>query len=209
VDLYQALQVTLSPAIRAIWRVRVRGHEHVPASGPGIVVANHESQTDPFFLGAAFERQLHFVAKEELWSVPAVGRLLERGGMIPIGRGRGDREAMGAAEARLDADDLLAMFPQGTTIPHPERTWLRGAARLALQTGAPLIPVALVHTEKVLRPVRPKVGLPSVVVLIGEPLRVSPSAVTIRAARELTAEVRGAVDDLRAPFGPPAHVTAG
>jgi 1-acyl-sn-glycerol-3-phosphate acyltransferase len=208
-DLYQGLQATLAPAIRAVWRMQVRGREHVPAGGPGIVVANHESQTDPFFLGAAFERQLHFVAKEELWAVPGVGRLLERAGGIPIGRGRGDREAMGAAEARLAAGDLLAMFPQGTTIPHPERTWLRGAARLALLTGAPLVPVALVHTEKVLRPVRPKIGFPSVVVLIGEPIRVAPGPATIRAARELTADVRAAVDDLRAPFPPPAHVSAG
>ncbi len=200
------LQATLAPAIRAGWRVRVRGHEHVPASGPGIVVANHESQTDPFFLGAAFERQLHFVAKEELWSIPAVGWTLERAGGIPIGRGRGDREAMSAAEERLVAGDLLAMFPQGTTIPRPGRTWLRGAARLALQTGALLLPVALVNTEKVFRPVRPKVGFPSVIVLIGEPLDVLPAPATIRAARELTAEVRAAVEDLRAPFDPPAHV---
>lgn len=204
--LYEALQVTLAPAIRAVWRVQARGHEHVPAMGPGIVVANHESQTDPFFLGAAFERPLHFVAKEELWSIPGVGWALDRAGAIPIGRGRGDREAMGAAEERLVAGELLAMFPQGTTIPRPDRTWLRGAARLALQTGAPLVPVALVHTEKVLRPVRPKIGFPSVVVVIGEPIWVEPGAATIRAARELTAEVRARVEDLQAPFGAPAHV---
>jgi 1-acyl-sn-glycerol-3-phosphate acyltransferase len=206
VTLYEALQATLVPPIRHVWRVQVRGHEHVPDTGPGIVVANHESQTDPFFLGAAFERQLHFVAKEELWALPAVGWILAQLGGIPVGRGRGDREAMGAAEERLRTGELVAMFPQGTTIPRPDRVWLRGAARLALATGAPLIPVALVHTERVLRPVRPKVGLPSVVVLIGEPISVAPGPATISAARRLTADVRAAVEDLRAPFGPPAHV---
>jgi 1-acyl-sn-glycerol-3-phosphate acyltransferase len=206
VTLYELLQVTLAPAIRAVWRVQVRGREHVPESGPGIVVANHESQTDPFFLGAAFTRPLHFVAKEELWTFGPFGWGLDRAGAIPIGRGRGDYSAMEAAEARVAAGDLLAMFPQGTTIPRPKRTWLRGAARLALTTGAPLIPVALVHTEKVFRPVRPKVGFPSVLVLVGEPIQVERGAGTIRAARELTARVRAAVDDLRAPFDPPAHV---
>ncbi|HJU47469.1 MAG TPA: hypothetical protein VJ689_05005, partial [Gaiellaceae bacterium] len=66
--------------------------------------------------------------------------------------------------------------------------------------------VALVHTEKVLRPVRPRVGLPSVIVLVGEPIGVAPGAATIRAARELTAAARAAVEDLRATFDPPAHV---
>jgi 1-acyl-sn-glycerol-3-phosphate acyltransferase len=167
--LYELLQATLAPAIRAVWRVEVRGHEHVPETGPGIVVANHESQADPFFLGAAFHRPLHFVAKEELWGSRALAWGLDRAGGIPIGRGRGDREAMRAAEELLGAGGLLAMFPQGTTLPQPDRPWLRGAARLALQTGAPLLPVALVHTERVLRPVRPRLGLPAVVVLIGAP----------------------------------------
>ena len=205
--LYEGLQVTLAPMLRAVWRMEVRGREHVPSGGAGIVVANHESQTDPFFLGAAVERPLHFVAKEELWAIPAVGWVLDRAGGIPIGRGRGDREAMGAAAARLAGGDLLAMFPQGTTIPRPGRAWLRGAARLALETGVPLVPVALVNTEKVLRPVKPQIGFPSVIVLIGKPIQVEVGAATIRVARELTDEVRAAVEDLRAPFAPPAHVS--
>ena len=205
--LYEALQATLAPALRTVWRVQVRGVEHVPADGPGVVVANHESQTDPFFLGAAFTRPLRFVAKEELWSVPGVGWALEHAGAIPVGRGRGDYGAIDAAAARLAAGELVAMFPQGTTIPRRERPWLRGAARLALTTGAPLLPVALVHTEKVLRPVKVTIGFPSVLVLVGEPIHVETGTTTIRAARELTAQVRAAVEDLRMPFGPPAHVS--
>lgn len=206
---YRALQATLVPAIRAVWRLQVRGGQHVPGEGPAVVVANHESQTDPLFLGAAFTRQLRFVAKDELWSVPILGWTLERLGAIPIGRGRGDHDAMAAARARLAAGELVALFPQGTTIPRPDRAWLRGAARLALATGAPIVPVALVHTERVLRPVRPRVGFPSVVVLVGEPIAVAPGAPTIRAARELTAQARAAVEDLRASFDPPAHVPFG
>lgn len=203
---YEALQATLVPAIRAVWRVQVRGREHVPASGPAIVVANHESQTDPFFLGTAVARPLCFVAKEELWRLGPVGRAMDALGAIPLRRGRGDHAALGAAEERLADGALVVLFPQGTTIPRGERPWLRGAARLALRTGVPILPVALVNTERVLRPARPKVGLPTVLVLIGEPIPVEAGEATIRAARELTAEVRAAVEDLRAPFPPPAHV---
>jgi 1-acyl-sn-glycerol-3-phosphate acyltransferase len=189
-----------------VWRLQVRGVERVPAGGPGIVVANHESMTDPFFLGSAIPRQLHFVAKEELWRFAPVGAVMDALGAIRVGRGRGDHGALAAAEERLAAGELVVLFPQGTTIPRGERPWLRGAARLALRTGAPILPVALVHTEKVLRPVRPRVGLPSVIVLVGEPITVEPGAATIRAARELTAAARAAVEDLRATFDPPAHV---
>jgi 1-acyl-sn-glycerol-3-phosphate acyltransferase len=203
---YEALQATLVPAITYVWRLQVRGAEHVPAAGPGIVVANHESMTDPFFLGSAVPRQLHFLAKEELWRHAPVGAVLDALGAIRVGRGRGDHGALAAAEEHLAAGELVVLFPQGTTIPRGERPWLRGAARLALRTGAPILPVALVHTEKVLRPVRPRVGLPSVIVLVGEPIGVAPGAATIRAARELTAAARAAVEDLRATFDPPAHV---
>ena len=97
------------------------------------------------------------------------------------------------------------LFPQGTTIPHGERPWLRGAARLARATGAPILPVAIVDSEKALRPVRLKVGFASVKVLVGEPIAVERGPSTIAEAKALTARARDAVDALRAPYPPPAH----
>lgn len=202
--MYGLLRATIGPTVRLVWRVRVRGAERLP-SGPVVVAANHDSLADPFFLGSALPRPLRFLAKEELWSLGLVGRLLDAAGCIPVSRGRGDAAAMSAAVAALEAGDAVALFPQGTTRPYRDRPWHRGAARLALATGAPLLPVCLVHTEKALRPYRVRIGFPSVRVLVGEPIAVEPSPATIASARALTDRLRAVIEAMHAPYGPPAH----
>jgi len=201
---YRLAQLTVARLARLVWRLRVTGAERMPA-GAVIVVANHESMLDPFFLAAAFRRPLRFVTKGELFVGP-LGWLLERLGGIRIVRGRGDLAALAQAEQALRAGHAVMLFPQGTTIPHGERPWLRGAARLARATGAPILPIAIVDSEKALRPVRVKVGFPSVRVLVGEPIAVERAPSTIAEAKALTARARDAVDALRAPSPPPAHV---
>lgn len=201
---YRLAQLTVARLARLVWRLQVTGAERMPA-GPVIVVANHESMLDPFFLGAAFRRPLRFVTKGELFVFP-FSWLLERLGGIRLVRGRGDLAALARAEQALRDGDVVMLFPQGTTIPRDERPWLRGAARLARATGAPILPVAIVDSEKALRPARFKVGLPSVKVLVGEPIAVAAGPATIAEAKALTARAREAVEALRAPYPPPAHV---
>jgi 1-acyl-sn-glycerol-3-phosphate acyltransferase len=199
--LYRVLELTVAPVVRTIWRLDVRGAELVP-SGPLVVVANHESLADPFFLGAGMARQLRFLTKEELFRGP-FARVVRAAGGISVGRGRGDRGAVAAGVRALEQGAAVAVFPQGTVLGRADRPWLRGAARLALMTGAPLLPVCLVNTEKALRPVKVKIGFPSVKVLFGEPIAVEPGPATIAAAKALTEQVRLAVEALQAPFGPP------
>lgn len=201
---YRLARATVGALARLIWRLRVTGAERMPA-GPVIVVCNHESLLDPIFLGAAFRRPLRFVTKEELYVRP-VGWLLESLGGIRIERGRGDLAALARAEQALRTGHVVMLFPQGTTIARGERPWLRGAARLALATGAPILPVAIVDSEKALRPARGRVGFPSVRVLVGEPIAVERGPSTIADAKALTARARDAVEALRAPYPPPAHV---
>jgi 1-acyl-sn-glycerol-3-phosphate acyltransferase len=201
--LYRAVQLVVGPLVRTVWRLQVRGEDRMPA-GPVVVVSNHESIIDPFFLGSAFARPLHFLTKEELYRGP-VAPLLRALGGIRVARGRGDREAVAAGVRALEQGAAVAVFPQGTVLGRDDRPWLRGAARLALMTGAPLLPVCLVDTEKALRPVKVRIGFPSVKVLVGEPIAVEPAPATIATAKALTEQVRLAVEELRAPYGPPAH----
>jgi 1-acyl-sn-glycerol-3-phosphate acyltransferase len=201
---YRLLQLTVGPLVRLLWRLRVVGGERLPA-GPVVLAANHESVLDPLVVGAAFERPLRFLAKEELWRSRLLGRLLDACGAIRVARGRGDREAVAAGVRALEARDVVAVFPQGTALPHRSRPWLRGAARLALTTGAPVLPVAIVNSERAIRPHRLKIGFPRIIVLVGEPIEVTRGKATVVAARELTERVEEAVEALRAPYPPPAH----
>lgn len=193
----------LFPLHRLLWRVEIDGAGRIPA-GPAVLAPNHDSLLDPFFLGIATPRTVHYMAKAELWEIPLLGRLLESFGAFPVRRGESDGVAIGVAMELLERGELLGVFPQGTCLPHRVRRWRRGAARLALETGCPLVPIALVHTEKAFQPRTRKVGFPRVRVIVGEPL-VHSGLATPEAAEELTARLEAAVAALRMPYGPPRH----
>jgi 1-acyl-sn-glycerol-3-phosphate acyltransferase len=193
--LYRLLRATVPPLLRVAWRLRVEGIDRLP-QGAAIVVANHDSLADPFVVGSAIDRPLRYLAKAELWENRAVRRLMDTLGAIKVERGRGDVAAVAAAAQAIAAGDSVVFFPQGTVLGSPDRPWQRGAARIALATGAPLVPVAIVGAADGLRP---RAWLPRrahVRVVIGEPIRVPISPVTIPAARELTGQVRAAVECL-------------
>ena len=191
-NLYGPVRAVVAPPIRAVWRLEVEGAAHLPA-GPVIVVANHDSLSDPFFLGAALERPLRFLTKRELWRFRVVGWALDGLGGIPVERRRGDVGAVAAAAQALEQDAAVAIFPQGTTLGPPDRPWQRGAARLALTTGAPLLPVAIIGADAVLRPGTRLPRRARVKVVIGSPIVVERMSPTIPATRELTERLREAV----------------
>lgn len=195
-SLYGPVHAVAAPVIRAVWRLEVDGGARVPA-GQVVVVANHHSLSDPFFLGAALERPLCFLAKRELWRNGLVGWVLDGLGGIPVDRRRGDVGAVAAAARALEQDAAVAIFPQGTVLGPPDRPWQRGAARLALTTGAPLLPVAIVGADAVLRPGSRLPRLARVKVVIGSPIVVERTSPTIPATRELTERLRRAVEALR------------
>lgn len=194
------------PFFRTLYRMELHGTERIPRSGPVILVANHESLIDPWVLGLATPRPIRYMAKAELWNYPVLRSVMKWFGTFPVERGTGDRGAVGRATHLLETGEVLGMFPQGTCLPYRRRPWHRGAAKLAIVSGAPIVPVAIINSEKALRPARPKLGLPRIVVLVGEPIVVEPGRVTVSAAKELTARMEQAVEMLREPYGPPAHV---
>jgi 1-acyl-sn-glycerol-3-phosphate acyltransferase len=170
------------------FRVDLRGAEHVPATGPVILVANHESIFDPFVLALATPRPVRYMAKAELWRYPVLRQAMDWLGTFPVARGSGDLLAMRRGVSLLEEGELLGVFPQGTSKQTVPRRYHRGAARLALQTGAAIVPVRLHGTRGILRP-----GFPRVAIEVRAPIHVEPAPMTIRAARGLTQQLEESI----------------
>jgi len=151
-----------------------------------ILVANHESIWDPFILGVATPREIHYMAKSELFQSRLLAAAMRSFNAFPVERGGGDRDAMSEAGRLLADGAVLGMFPQGTSKPERQIGWHRGAARLALATGAPLIPVRL-------RGTRPLPRRSHVEITVAEPIVVPVARPTIAAAKELTERLEQAV----------------
>jgi 1-acyl-sn-glycerol-3-phosphate acyltransferase len=155
VPLYWFARLIFQPFFHVYFRMRRDGMEHVPADGPVIFAANHRSFLDPFVIGTVVRRPVYYVAKKELFLHPLAGWFMSRLGAFPIDRGAGDVEAMETARAILERGDCVVIFPEGTrTRPGPLGVPHRGVGRLALQTGAPVVPVAVFGTEAVRRGLR-------------------------------------------------------
>ncbi len=171
--------------MRRLYRIQVLGGERIPASGPCILAPNHESILDPFILAVATTRPIHYMGKAELFRHRPVAALLRSLNTFPVERGSGDQAALSEAATLLRGGAVLGIFPQGTS-KQLDRRWHRGAARLALATGATLVPVRMTGTRA--WPLRTHV-----VIEVGEPIAVAPEKPSIAAARDLTRRVEEAV----------------
>ncbi|TKB61397.1 MAG: 1-acyl-sn-glycerol-3-phosphate acyltransferase [Nitrospira sp.] len=142
--------------VRAMYRLEVIGADRLPVTGPMVIAPNHDSVLDGIVLGAAISRELRFLGKAELWQSRLLGWVLDGLGAIGIKRGCGDHLALARMRHALEAGQAVAIFPQGAI--YGDRVWHRGAARLALVTGAPLVPVRLIGTARALS--RDRIGFP-------------------------------------------------
>jgi 1-acyl-sn-glycerol-3-phosphate acyltransferase len=149
---YWVARSILQPFFLVYFRMQRIGREHVPKSGPLIIAANHRSFMDPFVIGMMLRRPTYFVAKTELFNSRIVAWLLSSLGAFPVERGQGDRDAMTTARQILERGDVVVIFPEGTrTRPGTLGAPKRGVGRLALETGAPVVPMALIGTEAIRR----------------------------------------------------------
>jgi 1-acyl-sn-glycerol-3-phosphate acyltransferase len=189
---YEAYRRALTPLIQAVYRVEARGQENVPPAGPLVVAGNHDSMLDPFLLAAVIPRPMRYLGKAELWKVPGLRWWLGTVEAIPVHRGRSDIAAIRSAIEALEAGEVVGIFPEGGV--GREGPWLRGAARMALATGAPLLPVRLLDTRKALG--RDGISFPQLAALIGEPIAVARTEPTAELARELTDRLQAAVESL-------------
>src|SRR5688500_2315016 len=165
---YWLLRALLQPFFHLYFRLSRIGREHVPEHGPVIYCSNHRSFLDPFVIGTIARRPLYYVAKQEIFKYRLIGWILNSLGAFPVNRGAGDRDMLATAKAILERGDSVLVFAEGTRIrPGALGRPKRGVGRLALESGAPVVPVAVIGTEAVrkgwrIRPhkVRIRVGRP-------------------------------------------------
>jgi 1-acyl-sn-glycerol-3-phosphate acyltransferase len=153
----------------AAYRARAIGVENVPLTGPVILAPNHFSQMDHFFAAVYLQRKVQFMAKSQLFTNPAIKYIFKHGGCFPVRRGHHDEEAFITANTILDRGGTLLMYAEGGRsrtgdLGQPKR----GIGKIALESGAPVIPVAI-HGSARVRGWR-RLQFPKVTIQFGEPM---------------------------------------
>lgn len=207
--LYRVGKLTVGSLMAYGYRPKVEGADNVPTSGGVILASNHLSVSDQLFLGSVMRRQVHFWAKEEYFHLPGIkGRLMSELmhglGTIPVHR-EGGRQALHALDAAvpvLKGGELVGIFPEGTRSPdgklHRGRT---GVARLAMEAGVPVVPVAMIGTERV-QPkghTFPRIGAmfdSNVTIRFGKPMDFSDRPDDMSTMRAITDEIMNEIQKL-------------
>jgi 1-acyl-sn-glycerol-3-phosphate acyltransferase len=166
---YTLARIVLTLPTLLIWRVRALGLENVPKHGPLVLAPNHFSQMDHFFVGVYLRRKIRFMAKSQLFGPPILTYIYKHGGVFPVRRGHRDEEAFETVRQLLDQGEMLLVYAEGGRsrsqrlgTPKP------GIGRIALESGVPIVPVAIKGSERARHWTR--LRFPQVTVQFGEPL---------------------------------------
>jgi 1-acyl-sn-glycerol-3-phosphate acyltransferase len=199
--LYRFLYRTIRRPIRAVFRVNARGIQRIPDEGGVVLAMNHFSWIDPLVIGDVSPRPIYFLAKKELFENRLLRRVLENLNQIEVDReAGGNEEALRRAREKLEAGGVVGVYPEGTrsnygNLLRPKR----GVARLALQTGCPVVPVALLtHHLWPKGPMVPDLG-ERVYVNVGESIdygRKEEAARDREQTQQIADEIMGEVEDL-------------
>ena len=176
---YRGMKAAAGPALEMLYQPWIRGEEHIPAEGAAILASNHLAVIDSFFLPLLIDREVAFIGKSDYFTGKgvkgwAVKRFMTAVGTIPVDRsgGKASQAALQAGIDRLRAGELFGIYPEGTRSPDGRMyRGKTGVARIALATGAPIIPVAMIGSNiaqpigQVIPSTRHRVGI-----VVGEPL---------------------------------------
>jgi 1-acyl-sn-glycerol-3-phosphate acyltransferase len=199
---YPLVRIIVSLPTLLIYRVRAIGVENVPKDGALILAPNHFSQMDHFFVGLYLRRKVRFMAKSQMFGPPVLTYVYKHGGVFPVRRGHHDEEAIKTAATILEQGEMLLVYAEGGRSRSGKLKEVKpGIGRIALESGAPVVPVAIHGSEKVRRWKRFR--FPKVTVQFGEPLSFLVEAAPshehqLEAAKEIFAPVRGMYEELAA-----------
>jgi 1-acyl-sn-glycerol-3-phosphate acyltransferase len=167
---YRLVRIVLTFPLLALYRFRAIDVGNVPAAGPAILAPNHFSFFDHFFIALLLRREVQFMAKSQLFKPPLLDFILSHGGTFPVRRGQRDEEAFATAHSILDRGGVVLMYAEGgrsrsKRLGEPKP----GLGRLALESGVPVVPVAIHGSEQVRDAKRGRLS-PKVTVQYGEPI---------------------------------------
>jgi 1-acyl-sn-glycerol-3-phosphate acyltransferase len=201
---YRLAAVVVKPLIRTWFRIRLEGEAHIPEAGPVILASNHRSNMDPVVLASAVRRPVTFMAKAELFVGP-LGWILRWIGQFPVRRGGIDREALRRTDAVLARGSVLGLFPEGTRGDGRFSSVHPGLAYIVVRQQCPVVPVAILGTERVRRRLGWRPFASPVRIVIGPAIDL-PKSTGDRAGRRAASELlqRRLQEFLAVAAGPPA-----
>jgi len=182
---YTLARIVLTLPTLLLWRVRAIGLENVPKTGPLVLAPNHFSQMDHFFVGVYLRRKIRFMAKSQLFGPPVLTYIYKHGGVFPVRRGHHDEEAFETVRQLLGQGEMLLVYAEGgrsrsQKLGQPKP----GIGRIALETGVPIVPVAIKGSERARQWKR--LRFPKTTVCFDEPLEF---AIEQKPSRERQLEV--------------------
>jgi len=167
---YRGVRVALTWPVLTFFRYRAIGLENIPSSGPAIVTLNHFSNFDHFLVAVMMKREVHFMAKSQLFGRPGQTYIISHGGVFPVRRGAHDLEAFKTAHTILGRGGIVLMYAEGGRSRSKSLgTPKAGVGRLALESGVPVVPAAIEGSQHV-RDTRRRLRIPKVTVQFGEPV---------------------------------------
>jgi 1-acyl-sn-glycerol-3-phosphate acyltransferase len=213
------LYYLLRPLFRAIARLviallgglHIEGIENVPKSGPLLVTPNHNSDCDPIVVGVTLPRLAYYMAKSELFSIPVLGPLIRAMRGFPVRRGTADRTALRHAESLLKVGEAVVVFPEGQlSVTGRLQPLNPGVVMMAMHCGAPILPVALIGTSRLLpygklipRPARQRI-----VVRFGQPISIEVLTGGLKGREGLEQGIERLTQTLASLIGDPVPVAA-
>jgi len=187
--MYYLSRAVLRIIFRILGGLAAVGAENIPKTGGVILAPNHISYVDPPAVGCSMSRQVHYMAKEELFRVPILSAWMHSVGSFPVRRGTADRRALKRAIELLNEGKVVCIFPEGTRSPDgklqdPEL----GIGLIALKSRTPVVPALVIGTDKALPPDSKRLHFHPIRIIYGRPLTF-PDLYEARESRQVLEEV--------------------